>query len=144
MTPDSVPLGAVAGNRDFNFLMAACSRENAHIFCHVKSNSLTGALWTLLWPWYQLAFLRRAPLYPHAYLKAGTLYFVHYHIFDLSSSNKALSLSMSVACCGHPMPSPSCSFGLGIFWGPYKRACHDRGVWILRDTEHLPCGNGPM
>lgn len=36
------------------------------------------------------------------------------YILDLISSYSVLSLSMSVACIGHPTPRPSVSLGLGI------------------------------
>lgn len=52
------------------------------------------------------------------------------YILDLMSSNRALSLSMSVFCWGQPTPRPSVSLGLGI-WGEirktqkemYRRGC---------------------
>lgn len=50
------------------------------------------------------------------------------YILALTSLNSAFSLSMSVCCAGHSMPSPSVWFGLGIclMSAPSQRGCHQK------------------
>lgn len=52
---------------------------------------------------------------PHTCKPGGALVLSH-HILALTSSKRALSLSMSVGCWGQLMPKPSVSLGLGIMW----------------------------
>lgn len=61
------------------------------------------------------------------------------YIFAFISVNSCFNLSMSVLVAGQPMPSPSCSFGLGIYWGQGPES----STFFERLNRHIPCENVP-